>query len=215
MKAVKYILASASPRRRELLEQIGMEFEVVPAHGEEEIRFEEPEKAVMDLSWQKADEIAKRRRQEGHKGELVIGADTIVVFEGRILGKPKDAGDAFLMLSALQGKRHKVFTGVTFIFWEGGLKKEHSFFEQTEVAMYPMSEAELRRYVLTGEPLDKAGGYGIQGGCAVFIKEIRGDYNNVVGLPVAGVYQELKRLGIDVYEKVRADHGEEASCGNV
>ena len=197
---MKYILASASPRRKEILEQIGLEFDIIPAKGEEEIRFTRPEEIVMDLSGQKAEEVAGQRRKE-MVPELIIGADTVVAKDGVILGKPKDEADAYRMLSMLQGSSHKVYTGVTFILKKEFGVQSHSFFEETEVFMYPMSEEERRWYIATKEPFDKAGGYGIQGRCAVFIKKIHGDYQNVVGLPAAGIYQKLKKLGIDIYEE--------------
>lgn len=195
---MKYILASASPRRKEILEQIGLKFEIIPARGEEVMRFTRPEEIVMDLSRQKAEEIAGQRGKEPVP-ELIIGADTVVAKDGIILGKPKDEEDAYRMLSMLQGTGHKVYTGVTFILRKESGAQMHSFFEETDVFMYPMSEEECRLYISTKEPFDKAGGYGIQGRCAVFIEKIHGDYQNVVGLPAAGIYQELKKLGIDIY----------------
>ncbi len=197
---MKFILASASPRRKELLEQIGMEFEIIPACGEEQINGTLPWDVVQNLSRQKAEEIAKKRASE-QIPELIIGADTVVAWENQILGKPKDEKDAYRMISLLQGRTHKVYTGVTFILREGGNTRVRSFYEETEVAMYPMTESERRYYVETKEPLDKAGGYGIQGKCAVFIEKINGDYNNVVGLPVARIYRELLQMGIDIYKK--------------
>ena len=197
---MKVILASASPRRKELLRQIGLEFEIFTAGGEEKIRFTKPSDVVMDLSCQKAKDVSLNLKQElAEEPHGMIGAETVVSSEGHLLGKPKDREDACRMLSMLQGRRHMVYTGVTILCCEDGVCTPHSFFEETEVAMYPMDEAELQWYINTGEPLDKAGGYGIQGRCAVFIREIRGDYNNVVGLPVSRVYQELKKLGIAVY----------------
>ena len=202
------ILASASPRRKELLEQIGLSFEICPAKGEEIITKTLPEEVVQELSQQKAREVAAMLRQYAADHEdlmtpqdiLVIGADTVVAAEGKILGKPKDEEDAFRMLSMLSGKTHAVYTGVTFIFLDkNGRAGEHTFFEKTEVTMYPISEAEIRRYIATGDPMDKAGSYGIQGKCAIYIEKINGDYNNVVGLPIARIYQELQKLGIDIY----------------
>lgn len=195
---MKYILASASPRRKELLEQIGLKFEIIPACGEEVIQYEKPEEVVMDLSRQKAEEIAKKRT-EITIPEVIIGADTVVAYKDTILGKPKDKGDAYRMISLLQGNSHKVYTGVTLILRSGEETTVHSFFEETKVTMYPMSEAEREWYIDTKEPFDKAGGYGIQGKCAIFIEKISGDYNNVVGLPVARIYQELLKLGVDIY----------------
>ncbi len=197
---MKYILASASPRRKELLEQIGLKFEIIPACKEERMHFTKPKEAVMDLSRQKAEEIAGKRASEAVP-EIIIGADTVVSYESEILGKPKDREDAYRMISLLQGKGHKVYTGVTLILRTEKEEKVHSFFEETEVFMYPMSEKEREWYIETREPFDKAGGYGIQGRCAVFIEKICGDYNNVVGLPVALIYQELLKLGVDIYKE--------------
>ena len=195
---MKYILASASPRRKELLEQIGLKFEIIPACGEEVIEYDKPEEVVTDLSRQKAEEIAKKRT-EITIPEVIIGADTVVAYKDTILGKPKDREDAYRMIALLQGNSHKVYTGVTLILRSGEETTVHSFFEETKVTMYPMSEAEREWYIDTKEPFDKAGGYGIQGKCAIFIEKISGDYNNVVGLPVARIYQELLKLGVDIY----------------
>ena len=204
----RIILASASPRRKELLEQIGLEFEICPAKGEEIITKKEPDEVVLELSAQKAGEVAAGilSYNENHKelvtpkDMLVIGADTVVAYDGKILGKPKDEADAKGMLSLLSGKTHRVYTGVTFLFIsEEGRCGQHSFFEKTEVEFYPLTEAEIDAYVAEGTCMDKAGSYGIQGKFAAYVKEIRGDYNNVVGLPVARLYQELKKLGIDPY----------------
>ena len=130
---------------------------------------------------------------------VIIGADTAVSFGGQILGKPKDEADAWRMLSLLQGQSHRVYTGVTLLVCQNGSVRECSFFEETKVVVYPMEKEELSWYIRTGEPFDKAGGYGIQGRFSVFIREIHGDYDNVVGLPAARLYQELKNLGIAIY----------------
>ena len=202
------ILASASPRRKELLEQIGLEFEICPAKGEEVITTSVPEDVVQELSKQKAQEVAAMVNCYGEQHAelmtpqdiLVIGADTIVASEGKILGKPKDEEDAFRMLSSLAGKMHSVYTGVTLFFLsKNGKAGAHTFFEKTDVYMKEMSEVEINRYIATGDPMDKAGSYGIQGTCAIYIEKIDGDYNNVVGLPIARIYKELQNLGIDVY----------------
>ena len=207
------ILASASPRRKELLEQIGLEFEIVPAKGEEIITKTAPDAIVMELSGQKAREVAAMVKdyQETHReimtpqDTLVIGADTVVAAENedgvmQILGKPKDEADAYRMLSMLSGKAHAVYTGVTFIFLDkSGKAGEYSFYEKTKVHMRKMSDLEINRYIATGEPMDKAGAYGIQGKCAIYIEKIDGDYNNVVGLPISAIYHELQKLGIDIY----------------
>lgn len=195
----RLILASASPRRRELLEQIGATFQVMPAKGEEVITKEQPEQAVMELSRQKAEEIAEKIA-DGIADEdvLVLGADTVVVYEGKILGKPKDESDARAMLSMLNGRTHSVFTGVTVIVMKNGTSQIHSFYEETEVSMYPMTDAQISYYIQTGEPMDKAGAYGIQGKGAVFIEKIHGDYNNVVGLPVAKIFYKMLESGIEI-----------------
>lgn len=201
------ILASASPRRKALLEQIGMEFEICPAKGEEVITESRPDAVVFELSRQKAEEVAAGvlTYNEQHpdlatpQDILVIGADTVVAYGDKILGKPKDEADAGRMLTLLQGKKHSVYTGITLVFIDkNGRTGEHRFFERTDVTMYPMDEDEINRYIATGEPMDKAGSYGIQGRCAIYIKQIEGDYNNVVGLPVARLYQELRRVGYDL-----------------
>ena len=203
------ILASASPRRKELLEQIGAEFVICPAKGEEVITETDPSAVVMDLSRQKAEEEAYGVLiyNEQHadlatpQDILVIGADTVVAYENQILGKPKDEEDARRMLTMLSGKTHSVYTGVTFVFIDKeGRTGEHCFFEKTDVCMYPLKEEEIDRYIQSGDPMDKAGSYGIQGRFAIHIKEIRGDYNNVVGLPVARLYQELQKLGVSIWE---------------
>ncbi|MCH5275023.1 MAG: septum formation inhibitor Maf [Lachnospiraceae bacterium] len=185
----RIILASASPRRRELLLQIGLQFEVVESACEEKIESSLPEEVVCELSRQKAQDVWERLQDEK---AVVIGADTVVAFDGRILGKPKDEAEACLMLQSLSGNTHQVYTGVTICYTAGGSMLSHTFYEKTEVDFYPMDEKEIRDYVTTGDPLDKAGAYGIQGRCAAYIKGIRGDYNNVVGLPVGRLYQELK-----------------------
>ena len=203
------ILASASPRRKELLEQIGAEFVICPAKGEEVITETDPSAVVMELSRQKAEEVAYGVQiyNEQHadlttpQDILVIGADTVVAYENQILGKPKDEEDARRMLTMLSGKTHSVYTGVTFVFIDKeGRTGEHCFFETTDVCMYPLKEEEIDRYIQSGDPMDKAGSYGIQGRFAIHIKEIRGDYNNVVGLPVARLYQELQKLGVSIWE---------------
>ena len=207
------ILASASPRRKELLEQIGLEFEIVPAKGEEVITKTKPEEVVMELSRQKALEVAGMVSQYGTLHDdimtpqdmLVIGADTVVAAENEsgnseILGKPNDEADAYRMLAMLSGKVHSVYTGVTLVFIDkSGKAGAHTFYEKTDVHMRHMSELEIQRYIATGESMDKAGAYAVQGKCAIHIEKIDGDYNNVVGLPISRIYYELQKLGIDIY----------------
>ena len=191
----RIILASASPRRRELLSQIGIEYEVKPSQKAEVITKTIPAEIVQELAYQKATDIAMQLEQT-EESILVLGADTIVAQENCIMGKPADDTDACRMLSMLQGKTHQVYTGVCLAVVRNGIVETFVFAECTDVHMYPMSEGEIAAYVATGEPRDKAGAYAIQGGCAAFIKGISGDYNNVVGLPVARVYQELKQRGL-------------------
>lgn len=181
------ILASASPRRLELLRQVGIEPVVEPSHMEEVVKGTEPEQVVAELSRQKAGDIANR-----HAGEevVVVGADTVVSVDGRILGKPKDRDDAICMLSMLEGRSHQVYTGVTLVFC-GKKRSEVSFVERTDVHVCPMTRKQIEAYVDTGEPMDKAGAYGIQGRFAAWVEGIFGDYNNVVGLPVGRVYREI------------------------
>lgn len=192
-KGVKVILASGSPRRRELLQQIGVEFQVHVSDVEEKADTEEPGLLVQELSGQKAEAVFCEMSAEADR-LLVIGADTVVACDGKILGKPKDFGQAAAMLGRLQGREHEVYTGVTLLYREGRAAEtiRRSFYEITRVSFYPMSEKEIEEYVATKDPLDKAGAYGIQGMCARYISGISGDYNNVVGLPVGRLYQEIR-----------------------
>lgn len=193
---MKIILASKSPRRKELLSQVGYTYECVVSEKEENTDAVQPSDVVKELSQQKAEDVCAKIEKEGQMEEdcLVIGADTIVAKDSEIFGKPKDTEDAKRMLSALQGREHSVWTGVTLIYLRDGKKKKKVFAEETKVHMYSMSEQEIEEYIRTKEPEDKAGAYAIQGYAAKFIKKIDGDYNNVVGLPVAKIYQELKKL---------------------
>lgn len=196
----KLILASASPRRRELLERMGAVFEVRPAKGEEIVTKKMPQDVVTELALQKAREVASGLTgQERAEGRIVLGADTVVSWEGQILGKPRDTADAVRMLSMLSGNTHSVYTGVAVIYGKGQEWNTVSFYEETQVRMYPMSQEEITSYAATGDPLDKAGAYAIQGKCGVHVAGISGDYNNVVGLPVARIYQELKKVGIEIF----------------
>ena len=190
---MRWILASASPRRRELLRQIELPFEVSPSEADENRERETPELLVEELSRRKCAEVGNRIGGEC----LVLGADTVVALGDQVLGKPGTEERAAEMLRMLSGKAHKVCTGVTLgEFREGKLQRQTTFSEVTEVFLYPLSEGEIREYIASGEPMDKAGAYGIQGRFAKFVKKIYGDYNNVVGLPAARVYQEIKKLGL-------------------
>jgi len=187
---IKIVLASASPRRKELLNQVGLNPVIEPSGIEEIITTTIPEEAVIELSRQKAEDVAKKQLP----GTVVIGADTVVAAGGKILGKPKTHEEAFEMIDSFQGKTHNVFTGVTLILCGENKMTVRSFTEQTDVHVYPMTQEEIRSYAEKDEPMDKAGAYGIQGRFAAFIKGIDGDYSNVVGLPVGRVYQELKKI---------------------
>lgn len=186
------VLASASPRRSELLKQIGLEFRVCVSNAEEVIHHTEPSEVVKELSVQKAAAVYELLQGRQEACDLIIGADTVVACDGRILGKPETKEDAVGMLRLLQGRSHEVYTGVCLIHGRTGARK--SFFEETKVVFCPMTEEEITEYVNTKDCMDKAGSYGIQGFCARYIKGIEGDYNNVVGLPVCRLYQEIKSM---------------------
>lgn len=241
---MRIILASASPRRKELLAQIGLDFEIIVSNVEEKVTTTIPCEVVEELSGQKAEGVLAQMLQGVHQtGQsaaatktgpdlkmspepetaadeqaydsqpmMIIGSDTIVACDGQILGKPKDAEDAKSMLRKLQGRSHEVYTGVTVLYMSEGVNApafgqaslsdttishkvvRRTFHEATKVHFFPMSEEEIDAYVATGDPLDKAGAYGIQGLCARYISGIEGDYNNVVGLPVGRLYQVIKDL---------------------
>ena len=194
----RIILASASPRRRELLSQIGLDFEVMVSQVEEKVSSMLPERVVEELSAQKAEAVLAAL-PDSRENVLVIGADTVVAFEGTVMGKPKNAEDAYRMLNTLQGNVHQVYTGVTLCRKKDGQPPVfHTFYEKTDVTMYPMSGDEIKAYIATGEPMDKAGAYAIQGGCAAYIQGICGDYSNVVGLPVGRLWQEMKGKKIKI-----------------
>ena len=191
---MKYILASASPRRKELLAQAGFTFDVCPSGAEERIEGESPAKIVEGLAALKARDIFDKSLGSMTEDFTVIGADTVVAYQGEILGKPTDQEEALAMLSMLADRTHQVYTGVCLIQMKGEKKYTHTFHVCTQVTFYPVSREELLSYIRTGDPMDKAGSYGIQGPFAVHIKEIQGDYNNVVGLPIAKLYHELRQM---------------------
>lgn len=192
---VKVILASASPRRTELLTQAGIAHEIIKSTCEEIITTNVPEELVMDLSAQKAEDVFLRYLSSGEKENfIVIGSDTVVAADGKILGKPKNDEDAYRMIKRLQDNQHQVYTGVTIYSNIEGTQKRNTFFECSHVNVYPMNEEEIQHYLSKNEHGDKAGAYGIQGAFAIYIKGIEGDYNNIVGLPIARLYQELKQL---------------------
>lgn len=185
------ILASQSPRRKELLLQAGFEFKIIPSTVDEVVTSSEPDKVVMELSSQKALEVYNNNKTDNI---VVIGADTVVSVNGKILGKPATRAEAFDMIRSFAGGTHQVYTGVTFVWQEKneGSIKVHSFFECTNVSCYEMTDEEINAYIETGDCMDKAGAYGIQGPFGVYVKGIEGDYNNVVGLPIARLYHEFE-----------------------
>lgn len=183
----RIILASASPRRKELMAQAGFVFDIFVSTKEEKICSRSPEDTVKQLSEQKALDVSEQFEEDC----IVIGADTVVACDQEILGKPADEEDAFRMLRILQGRTHQVYTGVTIVEGPAGKRTVTVFVQKTDVTMYPMTDASIRKYIATGEPMDKAGAYGIQGRAAVFVESVQGDYNNVVGLPVAAIWQYL------------------------
>lgn len=216
------ILASASPRRRELLKQIGLEFEIKVSNVEEAVKATQPAALVEELSKQKAEAVLSEMEPCG-EAVLLIGADTVVALDDKILGKPADKAEAVKMLKLLSGREHQVYTGVTLLYRQGRAAEagntwfgtytevdavqprngtgvddarpavqRRTFYEMTKVFFYPMSQEEIEAYAATGDPMDKAGAYGIQGLFARFVRGIEGDYSNVVGLPLGRLYQEAK-----------------------
>ena len=188
---MRIILASQSPRRRELLERMGIShFDVIPAKGEERAAPNlTPEQLVEELSRQKAAEITV-----GNPDALIIAADTVVAVDGTVLGKPHDRDDAVRMLQALSGREHTVYSGLT-VCWQGRSVTQH---EATAVRFRPLTQDDIDHYVSTGEPMDKAGSYGIQGYGCTLVEGISGDYYNVVGLPVCRLGRILADFGVDV-----------------
>lgn len=186
------VLASASPRRRELMERLGVKnLLVIPARGEESAPAGlAPEELVKELSRAKAAEVAAQRPPE----DVVIGADTIVELDGRILGKPADEKQAAEMLSALSGREHRVFTGVTVIKGDEVISQA----EMSIVRFRPLDQREIAAYIATGDPMDKAGSYGVQGVACLFVSGIQGDYFNVMGLPLCRLGIILKKLGVEL-----------------
>lgn len=199
---MKFILASASPRRKELLEQIGMNFEVRVSEAEEITEATAPAEYVMELSFLKAEDVAGKipvmyDARGINQDFVVIGSDTVVAAEGEILGKPKDKDDARRMITMLSGKTHQVYTGVTLMIYKDERMIRETFYEKTDVTFYEMTEKQIEEYINDSEPYDKAGGYAIQGRCSAYIKGIHGDYASVVGLPVSRICHELTKRGIE------------------
>ncbi len=192
MAASPIVLASSSPRRKELLASLGLQFEIVPAEVDEHWEGEsDPRVFAEALARRKAQYVAAQR-QSG----LVIGADTLVYIDGEILTKPSDETEAQAMLHRLSGRTHTVVTGVAVV--NAANKETVSCFEQTDVTFRALSDVEIRRYVATGEPMDKAGAYGIQGIGALLVARIEGCYPNVVGLPLVRLAELLRHFGVEL-----------------
>ncbi|MBR4954169.1 MAG: septum formation inhibitor Maf [Oscillospiraceae bacterium] len=192
--SLRMVLASASPRRRELLEMLKIEnLEIIPAKGEETAdETLPPDELVCVLSRQKAQEVYERT--EGREDCTFIGSDTIVYLDGKVLGKPADKADAKEMLRSLSGRSHMVYTGVTVI----AHGKTISEAEETKVFFRDLSDDEIDAYIATGEPMDKAGAYGAQGIASLFVERLEGDFFNVMGLPICRLGAMLKKLGVNL-----------------
>ena len=189
---MQLILASGSPRRKELLSLFRIPFTVVPADVDETMDpANAPCEEVSRLSAKKA------RAVKREPDDVVIAADTIVVCEGKVLGKPKSEENAYAMLSLLSGRDHQVMTGCTVLRGE----KSETFTEVTDLHFRTLSEREIRAYIASGEPMDKAGAYGIQGGAALFCRRMEGDYYNVMGLPVCRLWQTLQSIAPELTEE--------------
>ena len=191
---MKFILASQSPRRKELLSRVVSDFDVRVSHVEEVVPAGlQPQEVVMHLAKIKAEAVARELRLEQPAQRFaVIGADTVVVLDHQIMGKPKDRADCVRMLSALSGREHAVYTGVAVVV-DG---RTESFYERTAVRFLPLSDEEINWYASLDEPYDKAGAYGIQGYGSLLVEGICGDYFNVMGLPVASLRRRLLSLGV-------------------
>lgn len=189
---MRIILASGSPRRKQLLKERGIDFEIIKALGEENTTKTDPEEIVKELSFNKAKEVFDAVNSDDEY--LVIGSDTIVFFQGEVLGKPKDRVDAKRMISMLSGNVHQVYTGVTLVKSSQSEPYIISFADKTDVYVKQLSESEIDEYVASGDCDDKAGSYGIQGEFGRYIDHIVGDLNNVIGLPADHVIEELNKL---------------------
>lgn len=196
MQNNRLVLASGSPRRKELLALLGLSFDILVSDADETIApGTNPQQAVQELAYRKASAVANTLDGSA-PGRVVLGADTIVVVDGEILGKPADADDAARMLRLLSGRAHSVYTGIALV--EAGGGRVVRDVRGTEVVMKELGDEQIRAYISTGEPMDKAGAYAIQGKAVQFITEIHGDYTNVVGLPVAMTADRLAEFGFDV-----------------
>lgn len=190
---MRIILASGSPRRRELLDQIGAKYEVRPSEADETITSTIPSEVVKELALRKGSEVAAHYEED----VVILSADTVVANNGKILGKPKDDAEAIKMIESIQGKSHEVYTGVAIII-KRNTEKVVNFAVETKVKVASMSMEEIAGYIRTGEHKDKAGAYAIQGKFAPYIEGIEGDYYNVVGFPISRICKELSKEGINL-----------------
>jgi septum formation protein len=190
----KIILASTSPRRQNLARQMGLDFEIAPSNYEEDMTMKLSAKNLaMTLAYGKAQDVAKKR-----KDGIVLGIDTFISFKGKKLGKPHTKEKAFELLKKFSGKKLQVFSGIALI--DCKTKKEIKDFEVSEVEFRKISDEEIKLYIATGEPLDKAGAFAIQGLGSIFVKKVNGCYANIVGFPIANIYKNLAKLGVSVFE---------------
>ncbi len=204
----KIVLASGSPRRREIMDLVHADYIVIPSDKEEDMSGHEPSTLVEKLSKMKAEDVASKviakigdgSLSSDYSNSVVIGCDTVVAYEGKILGKPHTEEKAFEMIRDFAGKSHHVFTGVCLVVIENGqIKNTVNYNVSTAVNVSPMTDDEIRAYIATGETLDKAGAYAIQGRFCPYIESIEGDYYNIVGYPVSSIYHELSKLGIKLF----------------
>ncbi|NLK28727.1 MAG: septum formation protein Maf [Clostridiales bacterium] len=194
----RIILASESPRRREIMEKMGIRFETMASHVPELVKEKEPEAMVQALAALKTKDIADRLINSQNEPIIIIGADTMVFYQENALGKPRNEGDAVRMLGMLSNDVHEVYTGVSIRIYQGGKEDTLSFAVCTKVKVQELTLDQIKAYVATGEPMDKAGAYAIQGRFGIHIEEIQGDYYNVVGFPIAKIYDTLRKHGIDL-----------------
>ena len=204
-QSVPIILASASPRRREILAMLGIEFSVEASSADETVALTEPGEIVTELAMRKAGAVFRNHKEDC----LVIGSDTIVWKDNMILGKPADTAEAEAMLRSLSGDVNTVYTGVCILYRKNGTVVRETFFEDADVRFAPMTEEEITWYASTGEPMDKAGAYAVQGLGGRFIRGIQGDFYTVVGLPLCRLYETLRKIGALTAEETAKEPAEE------
>jgi len=201
MKKAKIILASSSPRRKEIADQMGLEYEIIPSNYEEDMTMRlEPKDLVKTLALGKAKEVANRqgkKKEENEKEAIIIGIDTFITYNKKILGKPKSINEARKMLKMISGKTIKAHTGVAIIDIKN--KKEITDYDLTEIVLANLTDTEIDNYINTGEPLDKAGAIGIQALGSIFIKKINGCFSGAVGLPENKIYNMIAKMGVDIF----------------